>query len=105
MPSFIIVEDASQILGSGAFWPPSIQEQPRKSNKVVSNERITLFEQDDFVENKKNYSCSHQFFSNIITNLGILQYIEGESVSQNMDDQLMKVIIKYWLHPSIISEK
>ena len=46
-----------------------------------------------------------QLFSNIITNQGIPQYIEGESVSQNIDGPLMKAIIKYRLHPSIIAIK
>ena len=45
-----------------------------------------------------------QLFSNI-TNQGIPQYIQGESVSQNIDDPLMKAIIKYRLHPSVIAIK
>ena len=45
-----------------------------------------------------------QLFSNI-TNQGIPQYIQRESVSQNIDDLLMKAIIKYRLHPSVIAIK
>ena len=45
-----------------------------------------------------------QLFSNI-TNQGIPQYIQRESVSQNIDDPLMKAIIKYRLHPSVIAIK
>ena len=37
-----------------------------------------------------------------MTNLSIPQYIEVEPVSQNIDDPLMKAIIKYRLRPSII---
>ena len=40
-----------------------------------------------------------------MTNLSIPQYIEVEPVSQNIDDPLMKAIIKYRLHPSIIAIK
>ena len=54
---------------------------------------------------KKTATVLNDFFSNIITNLGIPQYIEGEPVSQNIDDPLMKAIIKYRLHPSIIAIK
>ena len=54
---------------------------------------------------KKTATVLSDFFSNIITNLGIPQYIEGEPVSQNIDDPLMKAIIKYRLHPSIIAIK
>ena len=80
--------------------------KPELSNKVVSNEKIILVEKDNIVENdKKTVTVLNDFFSNIITNLGIPQYIEGEPVSQNIDDPLMKAIIKYRLHPSIIAIK
>ena len=80
--------------------------KPVLSNKVVSNEKITLVEKDNIVENdKKTATVLNDFFSNIITNLGIPQYIEGEPVSQNIDDPLMKAIIKCRLHPSIIAIK
>ena len=49
---------------------------------------------------KKTAIALNDVFSNIITNLGIPQYIEGEPLSQNIDDPLMKAIIKYRLHPS-----
>ena len=58
---------------------------------------------------KKNATVLNDFFSNIITNIGIPQYIEGEPDNHdnpdNIDDQLMKAIIKYRLHPSIITKK
>ena len=42
------------------------------SNKVVYNERITLVEDDKIIENDKNTaSILNEFFSNIITALGI----------------------------------
>ena len=80
--------------------------KPVLLNKVVSNEKITLVERDNIVENdKKTANVFNDFFSNIITNLGIPHYIEGEPVSQNIDDTLMKAIIKYRLRPSIIAIK
>ena len=85
------------------FWGV---DKPVLSNKVVSNEQITLLEQNNNVENdKKTATILNDFFSNIITNLGIPQYIQGEPVSQNIDDLLMKAIVKYRLHPSIIAIK
>ena len=54
---------------------------------------------------KKTATVLNDFFSNIMTNLGISQYIEAEPVSQNIDNMLMKAIIKYTLHPSIIAIK
>ena len=53
----------------------------------------------------KKLTVLSDFFSNIITNLGIPQYIEGEPASQNIDDPLMKAMIKYRLHSSIIAIK
>ena len=44
---------------------------------------------------KKTATVLNDFFSNIMTNLSIPQYIEVEPVSQNKDDPLMKAIIKY----------
>ena len=52
------------------------------SNKNVSNEKITLVELDNIVENeKKTATVLNDFFSDIITNLGIPKYVEGEPVS------------------------
>ena len=66
--------------------------KPVLSNKVVSNEKITLVEQDNIVENdKKTTTVLKNFFSNFVTNLGIPQYTEGEPVSQYITDPLMKV--------------
>ena len=46
--------------------------KPLLSNKVVSNENIALVEQENIVKNdKKTATVVNDFFSNIITNLGI----------------------------------
>ena len=54
---------------------------------------------------KKTATVLNNFFSNIIKNLGILQYNEIDPVSQNIEDTLMKAIIKYRCHRSIIAIK
>ena len=49
--------------------------KPLLSNKVVYNERIILVEDGKIMENDKNTaSILKEFFSNIITTLGIPQY-------------------------------
>ena len=74
------------------------------SNKVVYNKRITLVEDDKIIENNKNTaSILNEFFSYIITTLGIPQYNETEPVSHNIGDPLMKAIMKYRLHPGIVA--
>ena len=69
--------------------------KPILSNKVVSNEKVTLIEDNNIVENnKKTATVFNNFFSNIIKNLGIPQYNEIDPVSQNIEDTLMKAIMK-----------
>ena len=80
--------------------------KPFLSNKVVYNDRITLVEDDKVVENDKNTaSILNEFFSNIITTLGIPQYNETEPVSHNISDPLLKKIMKYRFRPSIVTIK
>ena len=57
-----------------------------------------LLKKNNIVENdKKTAGVFNNFFSIIITNLGIPQHIEGEPVCQNIDDPLMKAITKHRL--------
>ena len=80
--------------------------KPLLSNKVVYNERITLVEDDKIIENDKNTeSILNEFFSNIITTLGIPQYNETEPVSHNIGDPLMQAITKSRFHRSIVAIK
>ena len=76
------------------------------SNKVVFNEKITLVEDDNITENDKNTaSIWNEFFSNIITNLGIPKYTEREQGSHIIGDPVMKAVMKYRFHPSIVAIK
>ena len=76
--------------------------KPLLSYKVVSNEKITLVENEKIVENDKNTaSVLNEFFSNIITTLEIPQNNETEPVSHNIDETIMK----YRFHSSIIAKK
>ena len=80
--------------------------RPLLSNTVISNEKITLIEDGNIVENNKNTaSVLKKFFSNIITMLGIPQYNETEPVGHNTGDPLMKAIMKYRFHPGMIAIK
>ena len=68
--------------------------KPLLLNKVVSNEKITLVEDNKIVEKDKNTaSVLNEFFSNIITTLGIPQHNETEPVSHSIGDPLMKAIM------------
>ena len=77
----------------------------RKGLKIFT-ERITLVEDDKIIENDKNTaSILNEFFSNIITTLGIPQYNETEPASHNIGNALMKAIMKYRFHPSMVAIK
>ena len=68
---------------------------PLLSNKVVSNEKITLIENNNIIENdEKTATVLNNFFSNVITSLNIPQYSETEPVSQNIIDPLIAAIHK-----------
>ena len=85
------------------FWG---EVKPLLSNKVVYNERITLVEDDKIIENDENTpSILNEFFSNVVTTLKIPQYNEMEPVSHNIGDPLMKAIMKYTFHLSIVAIK
>ena len=95
--------NVKNLCDSKKFWGVV---KPVLSNKVMSSEKITLVENDDILENdKRTATVFNNFFSNIITNLGIPQYIEEKPISQNIDDPLMKAIVKYRNHPSIVAIK
>ena len=66
------------------------------SNKVFLMKKSLLLNRATLQKlTKKTATVLNDFFSNIMTNLSIPQYIEVEPVSQNKDDPLMKAIIKY----------
>ena len=80
--------------------------KPLLSNKVVSNEKMTLIENNNIIENdEKTATNLNNFFSDVITSLNIPQYNKTETVSQNINDPLIAAIIKYRAHPSIIAIK
>ena len=80
--------------------------KPLLLNKVVSNEKMPLIENNNIIENdKRTATVLNNFFSNVIAYLNIQQYNENEPVSQNINVPLITAIIKYRSHPSIIAIK
>ena len=88
--------DKKKICDNKKFWSVV---KPILSNKVISNEKVTLIEHNNIVENdKKTATVFNNFFSNIIKNLGIPEYNETNPMSQNIEYPLMKAIMKYMFH-------
>ena len=72
----------------------------------MSSEKITLVEGTRIFKNdKETAKVLNDFFSTIIQNLKVLQYKEQYPVSDSISDPVMRVIVKYSGHPSIIAIK
>ena len=81
------------------FWKTI---KPFLSNKIVSREKVTLIEEDEIVESDINTAqILNTFFSNIVSNLKIAEYANCDSISDNINDPVIKSIVKYRNHTSI----
>ena len=80
--------------------------KPLLSNKIVPDEKITLAEGEETIKtDQANAKVLNNFFPNIIKNLEIPLYSQVDPICQNMKDPVIKAIIKYRNHPSIIAIK
>ena len=76
------------------------------SKKVKSNERITLIENDEIIKTEKGTAKVFKtFFSNIVQNRDIQQYNVDDPICENINDPLLKAIVRYRNHPSIVAIK
>lgn len=72
------------------------------SKKIKSIERITLIENDETIKTEKGAAkVLHAFFSNIDQNLDIHQYNLDDPICKNINDPLLRAIVRYWDHPNI----
>ena len=63
---------------------------------MLSNDRITLTENDEIIKIEKGaVKVLKAFFSNIIQNLGIQKYNVDDHISENINDRLLKAIVRY----------
>ena len=76
---------------------------PLFSEKSYSKESISLINKDDLItENEDLAKTFSNCFSNIVNKLGIEDVPDDESNLSNIDDTILKVIVKYENHPSIL---
>ena len=74
------------------------------SKKIKSNERITLIENDEIIKTEKGtIKVLSAFFLNIVQNLDIQQYNVDDPICENINNPLLKAIVRCWNHPSIIA--
>ena len=84
------------------FWKTV---KPFLSDKIVSKEQISLVENDEIISEESNVAQTlNFFFSNIVTNLKIPEYKDYDiSFNENVSDPIIKLILKYRNHPSILT--
>ena len=76
------------------------------SKKIKSNIRITLIENDEIIKTEKGTAeVLNAFFSNIVQNLDIQQCNMDDLICENINDPLLKAIVRYRNHPSIVAIK
>ena len=79
-------------------------------NKIIkpmlSNERITLIENDEIIKTEKGTAkVLNPFFSNIFQNIDIQQCNVNDPICENINDPLLKAIVRYRNHPRIVATK
>ena len=78
--------------------------KPFLSDKIVSKEQITLVENNEIISEDSDVAQTlNSFFSNIVTNLKIPAYADSNSNLENVSDPIIKLILKYRDHPSILT--
>ena len=78
--------------------------KPFLSNKITSKEKITLIEKNEIVSNDESTAqVLNTFFSNVVGSLNIPEYFTNNPISYNISDPIIKLIVKYGKHPSILT--
>ena len=68
----------------------------------MSKKKITLIEESEIVSNDKDTTqVLNAFFSNIVVNLSIPEYVTNDPISDNISDSIINLIVQYRNHPSI----
>ena len=67
-------------------------------------ERITLIDNGKIVTTEQDTAIVlNTFFSNVVTNLNITKYTDYDPIANNISDPILKVIVRYRIHPSILT--
>ena len=77
---------------------------PLFSDKSISGDKINLTENGEYVKtDMKTAEVFNSFFSNILKGLKIPQYSNFDPIAQNIEDPILKAIVKYKSHPNILT--
>ena len=70
-------------------------------NKVTSTQKVTVI--DMIVNDDDTVRALNAFFSNIISDLKFPDYNNCDALAENIQEFLLKAIVKYRNHPSILT--
>ena len=88
-----------KITDNKTFWKTV---EPLPSEKPPSNEKITLIENDKIIKtDSKTANLLNTFFSTIISNLNIPEYLVIDPIFNDINDPVLKSVLNYKDHPSI----
>ena len=88
-----------KITDNKTFWKTV---KPFLSDKTPSDEKITLIENAKIIKTDTNTAnILNTFFFTIIRNLNIAEYPVSDPISSNINDPVLKSVLKYKDHPSI----
>ena len=77
---------------------------PLFSDKSISGDKTNLTENGEYVKtDMKTAEVFNSFFSNILKDLKIPQYSNFDPIAQNIEDPILKAIVKYKSHPNILT--
>ena len=93
--------DVKNITDNKTFWKTV---KPFLSDKVISTEKITLIENDTIVKiDNDTIRALNTFFSNIVRDLKIPDYKNCDPMAENIQELVIKEIVKYRNHPRILT--
>ena len=83
------------------FWKTI---KPFLSDKVRLANKMTLIDNEEIIMGDYNTAkVLNTFFSNIVSNLNIAEYSDCEPFANNISDPILKCVVKYRNHPSILA--
>ena len=89
------------VVDNKLFWKTV---KPLLSDNVAGEDEIHLIENNELAKTDlETAEVLNNFFSNIVQNLDISRYSNGEPLVSNTNDATLKAILKYRNHPSIIA--
>ena len=78
--------------------------KPFLSDKVRSTNEMTLIDEEEIIIGDCNtVKVLNTFFSNTVNNLNIAEYSNCETVANYISDLVLKCVVKYRNHPSILA--